>query len=394
MHLKSVVGKLVAGVTARRERPSESIANASTAHGEALDIRPLSKATRRDEFSGNPPIDRDWVRSLLASAPFAAICREYGNYPRLSFVSDVERAFLFCLVRAMKPQAVAEIGTGFCGTSEVIARALWENGSGLLHTTDPFGAERCPAILRQWPQPLQDTTRFHVKSSMDFFATLLDEKIMLDIAFIDGNHDFEYASFDIMMAARLLRPRGVLIIDNAEQSGPFYAAARFLRDNPDWTELGEAIAGFAPAAPFRAERSSVADGSFLLLQAPGYYPVGETPRSTGQLPVATARVDGMTVTLDAAATPGTVHFQTILRAFRNGNREVEEYKKVGTFGIDDAAPGHVIEYRFDEPLVSRLNERYGDCVHTVEIELVWQGAAQRTLRLAVAPQPWRSPSPA
>src|SRR5437879_1377550 len=66
-------------------------------------------------------------------------------------------------------------------------------------------------------------------------------------------------------------------------------------------------------------------------------------------------------------------------SFRNENREVEEYKRVGAFGLDVAAPGHVVTHRFDEPLVSRLDERYGDCVHTLEIELAWQGApAQRT----------------
>jgi len=100
----------------------------------------------------------------------------------------------------------------------------------------------------------------------------------------------------------------------------------------------------------------------------------------------------MTATVDAIVGRGTVHFQIILRAFRNENREVEEYKRVGAFGLDVAAPGHVVTHRFDEPLVSRLDERYGDCVHTLEIELAWQGApAQRTLRLAAAPRPFVLP---
>jgi hypothetical protein len=33
----------------------------------------------------------------------------------------------------------------------VLARALWENGEGVVHTTDPFGAERCPAAIEVAP---------------------------------------------------------------------------------------------------------------------------------------------------------------------------------------------------------------------------------------------------
>jgi hypothetical protein len=51
------------------------------------------------------------------------------------------------LIRTLRPQAVAEVGTLFAGTTEVMARALWENGSGVIHTADPYGADRCPEII-------------------------------------------------------------------------------------------------------------------------------------------------------------------------------------------------------------------------------------------------------
>jgi predicted O-methyltransferase YrrM len=355
---------------------------------EKLDIRPLAKIAREADFAGSAVIDRDWIGSLLASDRFREIQAEYRAYPRLSFVHNAERAFLFCLVRAMKPQAVAEVGTAFCGTSEIIARALWENGTGVLHTTDPFGAERCPPIIQQWPQPLQDIIRFYVKSSMDFFLELADSNTTLDIAFVDGNHDLEFAYFDIMMAARLLRAGGIMIIDNSEQSGPYYAAAQFIHYNPDWIELGDALAGFKASQPFLAERSSVPNGGFLVLRAPDFYSVGEVPRSTGQVPVLASRIDGLTSTIESEAFRGTIHYQIILRAFRRGNREIEEYKRVGRMRLDAPATGRTLALRLDEPLVSHLEERHGDCRHTLEIELAWEpSGAQRTIHLSAAPLP-------
>jgi Methyltransferase domain len=210
----------------------------------------------------------------------------------------------------------------------------------------------------------------------------------LDIAFVDGNHDFEFACFDIAMAARLLRPGGIMIIDNSEQSGPYYAAAQFTQHNPDWIELGEALSAFQRSEPFLLERSSVPGGSFLMLKAPDYYAVGEVPCSTGHILISASRVDGLTATIASTDFRGTLHYQMIFRAFRNGNREIEEYRRSGRIRLDAASAGRELAHRLDEPLISHLNARHGDCLHRLEIELAWEGAdAQSTLRLAAAPRP-------
>jgi hypothetical protein len=106
------------------------------------------------------------------------------------------------------------------------------NGAGIIHTTDPFGAERCPEIIATWPAELREVTRFYPLSSMDFFLELERQKVALDMVLVEGNHDYEFASFDLLMAARSLRPGGIVVMDNAEQSGPFHAARTFLGANP------------------------------------------------------------------------------------------------------------------------------------------------------------------
>ena len=374
------------------QSPVASIASAqrdgeSAPAASKIDIRPLVRVTDDADYDGTSLVDKQWMRGLLASKRFKAIEAEFRGYPRLSFVTDIERAFLYCLVRSMKPAAVAEVGTAFCGTSEIIARALWENGNGVLHTTDPFGETRCPAIFRQWPEPLQNATRFYTKSSMDFFLALDAGGIKLDIAFVDGNHDFEFAYFDILMAARLLRPGGALIVDNAEQSGPFFAVVQFLRHHPDWIELGDAVGDFKRSNPFAMDRSTVPHGGFLALRSPAEYCLGNVPRSAGQV-ASPARVNGFSCRIVSKDYRGTLHYRLILRAFRDENREIGEYRTVGRIPLDAAIGEREVNHRLDQPLVSLLQERHGDCTHTLETELAWEGPDEEgTIGLVASPVP-------
>jgi hypothetical protein len=49
----------------------------------------------------------------------------------------------------MKPADTAEVGALFAGTTSIMARATWQNGCRVIHTADPFGAERFPIKQRR-----------------------------------------------------------------------------------------------------------------------------------------------------------------------------------------------------------------------------------------------------
>ncbi len=279
------------------------------------DLRPLSPVTTQ-----SPPAS---LEALQSTAFYAEALAYLTDYPPRSLMSDNSRAVLFSLIRILRPTYIAEIGTLYAGTTEVLARACWENNWGIIYTADPFGGERCPPIIGRWPEDLKKYASFHPISSMDFFQYLDMRRISLDMTLVDGNHDYEYALFDLQMAARRTRPSGIIIMDNAEQSGPFQAARLFLTLNPHWRELGTAIPDHDPSNPFNTSRASLPETTFILLQAPLHLTLGEGPHSWGQASANGSRIDGLTFTLPQQVTSGSLHYQVIFRAFFTGGTPIE-----------------------------------------------------------------------
>jgi hypothetical protein len=96
-----------------------------------------------------------------------------------------------------------------------------------------------------WPSPIRDMMSFKPISSGDFFYIgSLHDRRKFDLIFVDGNHVYDYALFDLTLSAQRLRPGGILAVDNAEISGVFYALRSFLLVNPSWLLLGASEPGF------------------------------------------------------------------------------------------------------------------------------------------------------
>jgi predicted O-methyltransferase YrrM len=340
----------------------------------AIEIRPLKEIAAP---TGNPSD----IVNLVSMPAYSDALAYFAEYPPRSILSDHSRAVIYTLIRTMRPEVVAEVGTMFAGTAEVMARALWENGTGIVHTTDPLGGDRCPQIIASWPQEIQRMTRFYALNSMDFFLHLDRQRVMLDLVLVDGNHDFEFALFDLQMSARLLRPGGIVIMDNAEQTGPFKACQLFLGNNREWRELGSAVASHTRSAPFDSARASIPWTSFVILQAPNHIPVGEEFRSWGQVRTKSAHFDGIRFDLPAQRTSGWLHYQAVLRAFLDDGA-VPEQKAVGKLRLEVDRSGTIV-HSFDRPLRFAEGAQY-----THEIDLAWEpDTGCPPLALLAAPTP-------
>lgn len=347
-------------------------------------IRPLEPKIG-DALEG-VPLTPASLAEVMASPIADELDTYFREYPPTSLMGSRSRALLFALARMQRPAVAAEVGTFNGGGAEVITRALWENGNGFLHTTDPFGAERCPAIFARWPGELRRLVEFHPLNSMDFFLKLHHRRVALDFVLVDGDHDYELALFDLQMAARLLRPGGIVVMNDSVQTGPFQAAKTFLAANPAWRELGTAIASYDESTPFAGGRASQHGTGFAVLQAPSHWSIGAIPRSWGQAPIAAPLVEGLALEALPQVTSGHLHYQAILRLFGDG--PPQEAKRVGVIPIRLDGDARPLAHELAQPMKFQASANAIDPRSTLEIELCWQAApGAPPLALASLPSP-------
>jgi hypothetical protein len=339
------------------------------------DIRLIEKISVRPNLLDSFEITYESLKDLIESENAAPVHTYFDGYPSRSFMSTKDRVVLYELVRALNAKNVAEVGTLFAGTSEVICRALHDNGGGVLHTTDPFGAHnKVEEILGTWPKTLSSLCIFSQKMSMDFFLDLESKELQLDLCLVDGNHDFEFALFDLLMASKLVRPGGVIVMDDSQQTGPFYATKEFLLHNPGWRELGNSVVNFSESQPFDKNRSSLPETSLLILKKPKNYLVQAIPKSTNQKKINQSHINGIEINIASqAATQGKLHVQVILRAFYSMPLEIEEYYHIFSIPVNvENYTAKSIRHIFENTLISELEIRKGMCNHTLELDMSWE----------------------
>jgi hypothetical protein len=296
-----------------------------------------------------------------------------------SLVSAVAQGMIYSLVRNLRPSHVFEIGTYLAGTAEAVCRGLYANRRGILHTTDPFGGDRVPPVLACWPSELREHIRFYCNTSMEFFSRMIEaEDVRPALVFIDGNHDFEYAAFDIGCSARLLQPSGFILVDNVSQAGPFWAAREFLAAHADWTECRVTDRSSDPSKAFDAERTNIPDTDLMVLRAPPNRSVGERPVTFGELPLRTTGLDGVAIPVGNLEGDGILHVQCVLRGFPG------HVEKVGSTSchVSSRDAGTVLRLPLDMDLGTGFE------VVRLEIWLIWTGA--QPLPLNGAPIHWLS----
>lgn len=314
-----------------------------------------------------------------ASAAFERVFSFYRNYPEDSLQSDEARALLHHLIVMLRPERVLEIGTWRAGTTETMARALWETGQGRIDTIDPFGGERCPPIIGALPPALREIITFRAENSAVFFDRAMTDNDYYDFVLVDGNHEYEFALFDVMCAARIMRPGGLMVMDNIEQIGPRLAAKTFLERNPDWRDVADVVRHIDLASPFKVPPASFADTKFYVLQAPPHYVIREEPRIFGPAEVDRAEVDGIELEL-AAPAQGRLHLLVYVRTF--DIPEPEELRCEQTLPLDAAplpADGRV-RIPLHQPLHTSFPQ--SGLIRRVELSLAFNGPNGLCLRSA------------
>ena len=253
------------------------------------------------------------------------------------------RRLLYSLIRNLRPDHVFEIGAYKAGTTEAICRALfYANGKGIAHAVDPFRREYIAAVLQAVAARIissRPTPRQGIRWRS--FGDMERHNIHPALVFVDGNHDYEFAAFDIACGARAITPGGYIVVDNVAQPGPFFAVRDFLAANPAWRELGTAATDYDRDKAFDHRRSTIVETDFMVLRAPVVHGVGERPFNRGRIRWNSHKVVGLRLKLVPPPATGTAHGAGRVARLRRGagrdHRRSERPGRGGCEGIVDCA---------------------------------------------------------
>lgn len=319
----------------------------------------------------------DPIAAIMAAPKFTAVTTFFSDNPvtTRSLVSPQAQALLFCLIRNLRPDHVFEIGCFQAGTTEAVCRALHANGSGMAHTVDPFCGEQIKAVFKCWPPELLRRVQLYATDSMPFYWEQEQRRIKPGLVFVDGNHQYEYALFDIGCAARAVTPAGFIVVDNIAQAGPFFAARDFLATNPGWRELGSSIREYNRDKAFDPHRTTIVNTDFMVLRAPTHLRLNERPVNFGVMPWQQSSVAGIHLKFLPPDQPGMLNVQAVLRGF--GAQLAET---LGETTAEVAPNTEELSLTFTP--AAQLTGQYTS--FTVEPWLIWRGPGQ--LRLVGPPK--------
>ena len=131
-----------------------------------------------------------------------------------------------------------EIGLGYGISALYICEGLLGNADPAMHhvVIDPYQAMRFSDCGLQFLEEagVAKMVEHHAEESQLALPRFLGEARSFDFAFVDGNHRFESIFVDLFFLGHLVRPGGIVVLDDY-QLPAVARATSFFATNLDWT---------------------------------------------------------------------------------------------------------------------------------------------------------------
>jgi predicted O-methyltransferase YrrM len=154
------------------------------------------------------------LRSIIFSK--SVVTKDGITRPLEGNISQKEGEFIQEMIRSVRPQVSLEVGCAYGVSSLYICEALREVGADKHIVIDPYQHSWWEDIglanLRR--AGYADIIDFHEVASYQYLSRLTEEHVKIDLAFIDGQHTFDYVLVDFFLIDKLLRPGGIIIFDD------------------------------------------------------------------------------------------------------------------------------------------------------------------------------------
>jgi predicted O-methyltransferase YrrM len=146
---------------------------------------------------------------------------------------------IWCIVRHLRPERVVETGVGHGITTRFILEAMQLNSYGQLWSIDLPPVD--PAIAAQVgvavAGPCESRWTLLRGTSRQILPGLLRKLGTIDLFVHDSLHTYHNVRFELRQAQRVLRPRGLIVVDDIDANAAF---GRVVRESPDVSLVCEA----------------------------------------------------------------------------------------------------------------------------------------------------------
>ena len=140
-------------------------------------------------------------------------------------------------VRREEATRTIEVGLGYGLSALFVCEGLVTNaGARARHVViDPHQRRRFADCGLQFlaDAGVAGLVEYHGEESQIVLPRLLQERRIFDLAFVDGNHRFDGVFVDLVYLARLVRPGGIVFLDDYQLPGVARTASFFL-SNLGW----------------------------------------------------------------------------------------------------------------------------------------------------------------
>jgi predicted O-methyltransferase YrrM len=170
-----------------------------------------------------------------------AVARSDGSLHRLFpvAVSAAEGEALRAWVERVGARRTIDVGLGYGLATLFVCEGLLANGGGGVGhvAVDPHQATRFAGCGLQLVEEagLAGLVEHHAEESQIVLPRLMAEGRSFDLAFVDGNHRFDGVFLDLVYLGRLVRPGGIVFVDD-HQLPSVARATSFCICNLDWRQ--------------------------------------------------------------------------------------------------------------------------------------------------------------
>jgi len=131
-------------------------------------------------------------------------------------IPEDEGEFLQTMIKGTQPKVSLEVGCAYGISSLYICEALREVNATKHIIIDVYQHDGFAGIglLNLQRAGYGDLIEFHSTFSYKALPFLIEGAVAIDFAFIDGEHTFDYGLVDFFFVDKLLRPGGIVVLDD------------------------------------------------------------------------------------------------------------------------------------------------------------------------------------